>query len=190
MSDNNSQSNILAHWHFTNEQWREFLYYEKMEFENNTFADVRKILGFGVAGLFLVAILAGSKGGAAAFFLVLIMGSLFFGFCYLIHRLVRKSAEQRMQTQTGEVKVSDLEVSINGAIYDWRGKWSVPTIYRDYIYIGETKILLLNFTSKSWVNIRGSRHDIEKKFLVPVQPGKEPEADYVIAEITGKPFQK
>lgn len=186
MPDNSSKSNILAQWYFTNEQWREFLYYEKLEFENNTFADVRKILGFGVAGLVATAVFVGSKGGLAAFIFALIAGSLFFGFCYLIHRLVRKGAEQRMNKQTGEVKVFDMRVDINGAAYDWRSPWGVPTIYKDYIYIGEKKMLVLNFTSTTWINIKGSRHKGEKKFLVPVEPGKESEADFVIAEITGR----
>ena len=183
MSNNSLQSNILAHWHFTNDQWREFLYYEKIEFENNTFADVRKIIGFGVAGLFLVALIVGSRGGVAGFLFALIAGSLFFGFCYLIHSLVRKSAEQKMQTEKGEVKVSESEVSINGAIYDWRGKWEVPTIGKDYVYVGETKMLLLRFKSLSWVNIRKTRHRIDKNFIVPVQPCRESEADYVIEKI-------
>jgi hypothetical protein len=190
MSGNSSKSNILAHWFFTNEQWREFLYYEKLEFESRTLVDVRMILTFGVAVVFIIAIFGGAKGGAAVFFFVLIAGSLFFGFCYLIHRLVRKNAEQKMNRQTGEVKVTKLWVDINGAIYDWRGQWSLPQIMKDYIYIGEEKMLLLIFISTGSVSVRGTRHPVEKKFLVPVQPGKEAEADFVIAEITENFFKK
>ncbi len=186
MPENISKTNILAHWHFTAEQWREFVYYEKLDFENRTLADVRMILPFGVIGIFVIALIGASKGGVPVFFFVIIAGSLFFGFCYLIYRLVRKSAEQRMNQQTGEVKVFDLWVDINGAGYDWRSPWSVPTIYKDYIYIGETKMLVLNFTSTTWINIKGNRHKSEKNFLVPVELGKESEADFVIAKITRK----
>ncbi len=190
MSNNSLKSNILAHWFFTNEQWREYLYYEKLEFESRTFVDVRKILTFGVAVLFVIAVIGGANGGAAVFFFVLVAGSLFFGFCFLIHLLIRKSAEQKMNRQTGEVKVAKLWVDINGAIYDWRGQWSLPQIIKDYIYIGEEKMLLLRFISTGSVFVRGTRHPVEKKFLVPVQPGKEAEADFVITEITKKTFRK
>lgn len=190
MPENVSKPNVLARWRFTAEQWREFVYYEKLEFENRTFADVRMLLPFGVIGIFVIALIGASKGGVPVFFFVMIAGSLFFGFCYLIHRLVRKSAEQRMNKQTGEVKVFDMRVDINGTAYDWRTPWSVPTIYKDYIYIGETKMLVLNFTSTGWITIKGNRHKIEKNFLVPVEPGKESEADFVIAEITERSFNK
>ncbi|MDQ3750403.1 MAG: hypothetical protein M3367_15520 [Acidobacteriota bacterium] len=190
ISANNSKSCILAHWHFTNEQWREYLYYEKLEFESNTFVDLRMILTFGVAALCIIAIGGGLKGGAAVFVFILIAGSLFFGFCYLIHRLVRKSAEQRLQTQTGEVKITKIWVDINGVVFDWRGHWSLPQIYKDYIYIGEEKMLLLSFRCTGWVSVKGSRVPVEKKCLVPIPPGKEAEADFVMRAITENFFKK
>ncbi|MCA1623061.1 MAG: hypothetical protein LC768_05880 [Acidobacteria bacterium] len=190
MPDNNSKSRVLAHWHFTNELWREYLYYEKLEFESNTFVDLRMILTSGVAVLSIVAIFGGMKGGPAVFFFALIAGSLFFGFCYLIHRLVRKSAEQRLQTQTGEVKITKIWVDINGVIFDWRGHWSLPQIYKDYTYIGDEKMLLLNFTCNGWMYVKGEKEPVEKKCLIPVPPGKETEADLVITEITKNFFKK
>jgi hypothetical protein len=190
MSKESSRSAILAHWFFTNEQWREFLYYEKLEFESRAFVDVRTVMTFGVAILFVLAVIGGAKGGPAVFFLVFIAGGLFLGLCFLIHRLIRKSAEQKMNKQTGEVKVTKLWVDINGAIYDWRGRWSLPTILKDYIYIGEEKMLLLTFISNGSIAVRGRREQIEKKFLVPVQIGKEAEADFVIREITENYFKK
>jgi hypothetical protein len=190
MTEKSSKSKILAHWHFTKEQWNQYLYHEKLAFESNTFVDVRKILTFGVAVLVLIAIMGAAKGGPAVFFFVLIAGSLFFGFCYLIHRAVRKVAEQRLHTLTGEVKVTKLRVDINGVIYDWRGKWSLPQIRKEYVDTGMGKMLFLKFICTGSMFVRGSRHPIEKKFLVPVQPGKESEADFIITEITENYFKK
>ena len=190
MPDKDSKLRILAHWYFTNAQWREFLYYEKLDFESRTLVDLRTILTFGVGILFLIAIIGGAKGGPAVFIFVLLAGSLFFGFCYLIHRLVRKSAEQRLEKLTGEVKITKIWVDINGVIFDWRGPWSLPQIYKDYLYIGDEKMLLLNFNCTGWVFVRGSRYPTEKKCLVPVPPGKESEAEFVISEITENFFKK
>ena len=81
----NSNSKLLAHWRFNREQWREFLYFEKVEFEHRTFVDLRKILTRGVVILFLIAIFGAAKGGLAVFIFVLLAGNLFLGFCYLIH---------------------------------------------------------------------------------------------------------
>lgn len=189
-STENSKSKVLAHWHFTNEQWREYLYYEKMEFESNSLVDLRTILTFGVAALFIIAIIGGAKGGPAVFVFILILGTVFFGFCYLIHRLIRKSAEQQLQKQTGEVKITKLGVNINGVTFDWRGHWSLPEIYKDHIYIGEEKMLLLNFRCSGSIAVKGGREPVEKRCLVPVQIGKESEADFVIAEITKNYFKK
>ena len=190
MSDNKSKTRILAHWHFPNEQWREYLYYEKMEFESNIFVDLRMILTFGIAGLFVIAIIGGAKGGPAVFVFVMIAGTVLFGFCYLMHRLVRKSAERRLNSQTGEVKISKIRVDINGVIFDWRGHWSLPQISKEYIYIGEEKMFLLNFRCTGSIAVKGGREPVEKKCLVPVPPGKETEADFVITEITENFFKK
>lgn len=131
---------------------------------------------------------AGQK--AVRRYLFLLAGRLFFGFCYLIHRLVRKSAEQRLEKLTGEVKITKIRVDINGVIFDWRGRWNLPKIYKDYLYIGEEKMLLLNFICTGWVFVRGNRYPTEKKCFVLLPPGKESEADYVIKEITENFFNK
>ena len=68
MPDDNSKSRVLAHWHFTDEQWREYLYYEKLVSEINTFDDLRMILTGAVAVLSLVAIDGGMKACPAVFF--------------------------------------------------------------------------------------------------------------------------
>ena len=190
MSADNSKSRILAHWHFTNDQWREFLYYEKLDFESRKMVDLKKILTTGVGILFVVALIGAAKGGFGVFIFAMSAGSLFLGVCYLIYWLVRKSAEQRLETLTGEVKITKLWVDINGVIFDWRRRWGLPQIYKDYIHIGEEKMLLLNFTCKGWVTIKGTRYSTEKKCLVPVPPGKESEADFVISEITENFFGK
>lgn len=148
------------------------------------------ILTFGIAGLFVIAIGGGAKRDPGVFFFVLTAGSLFFGFCYFIHRPVRKNAEQRLNAQTGEVKITKIRVDINGVIFDWRGHWSLPQISKEYIYIGEEKMFLLNFRRTGSVAVKGGREPVEKKCLVPVPPGKETEADFVITEITENFFKK
>ena len=175
---------------FYNRAWREYLYYEKLEFESHSFVDLRMILTSGIAVTSIIAITGGVKGGPAVFVLILILGTVFLAFCYLLHRLVRKSSEQQLQKQTGEVKISKIGVDINGVIFDWRGQWSLPEIYKEHIYIGEEKLLLLNFRCTGSIAVKGGREPVEKRCLVPVQLGKEVEADFVIAEITKNFFKK
>lgn len=189
-STKNSNPPLLAHWRFTNEQWREFIYYEKLDCEHRTFVDLRTILTFGIGGLGIISIIAATKGGLPAFLIVLALGVLFFGFCFGIHRLVRMDTKRKLNTMTGEVQITSRNVNVNGAVFDWRGNWSLPYIQKDYIYIGEKKMLLLNFTCNGWVYVKGGREPIEKKWLVPVEPGKESEADAVIKELTETWSQK
>ena len=186
----NSNPRILAHWHFTNEQWREFSYYEKLDFEHRTLVDLRTILTLGAAGLGIISIIAATKGGLPAFFIVLALGILFFGFCFGIHRLVRMDTERKLNSMTGEVKITSRNVDVNGAVFHWKGHWSLPYIEKDYIYMGEEKMLLLNFTCNGWVYVKGGKEAVEKKWLVPVEPGKESEADAVIKELTETWSQK
>jgi hypothetical protein len=186
----NSKPKILAHWVFTNPQWREFLYYEKLDFESRSLVDLKKVVIGGAVIISLLAILAGGKGGPAAFIFILLAGTLFIGFCYLIHRLIRKGAEQRLRTATGEVIITSKWVNINGVIFEWYHGWGVPQIYKDYIYLGEEKMPLLNFSCTRWMTVRGGREQIEKKCLVPVPPGRESEADHIISEITRNDFRK
>ena len=189
-SNKNSESRLLAHWRFTNEQWKEFLYYEKLDFESRGLVDARTVLVGGVIVIGLLSVMAlfgstgrGYRGGPAASLFVLIAGSLFLGFCFLIHRLVRKSAENRLKTLTGEIQITNTLVSVNGVIFDWGKGWSRPEIYKEYIYLGEEKMTLLSFICTRWARAKSGTERFEKKCLVPVPPGKEAEADFVISEI-------
>jgi hypothetical protein len=187
MSNNNPKSGLLAHWYFTNEEWREFLYYEKLEYESRNFIDLRAVLIGAIVILSIIALFGAAKGGPAVFIFVMLAGGLFIGICYLIHRLIRKSNERKLQTQTGEVQITKSWVGVNGVYFDWGKGWSRPQIHKDYIYLGKEKMMLLNFTSTGYVSVKGGREQIEKKCLVPVPPGKESEADVVISEINN-PF--
>jgi len=191
LTPKNSNPPLLAHWRFTNEQWREFLYYEKLDSEHRTFVDLRTILTFGVAGLGIISIIAATKGGLPAFLIVLALGVLFFGFCFGIHRLVRMDTERKLNSMTGEVKITTRNVYVNGGLFfDWGKGWGLPHIEKNYLYIGEEKMLLLNFSCNGSVQVRGSRHPTEKNCIVPVELGKESEADIVIKELTETWSQK
>ncbi len=187
----NSNPPLLAHWRFTNEQWREFLYYEKLESEHRTFVDLRTVIFFGAAVIGIISIIAASKGGFPAFLFVLGAGILFLGICYGIHRLVRMSAEQTLNSATGDVKITTRNIYVNdGWFFDWGKGWSLPRIEKDSLYIGEQKLLLLKFSCRGFVTVRGTRHETKKHCLVPVELGKESEADSVIKELTETWSQK
>ncbi len=191
MPNKNPKPQLLAHWHFTADQWREFSYYEKLEFEHRTFVDLRMIIIFGAAILGVISIAAAVKGGFPAFLLVFGGGILFVGFCYGIHRLVRVDAEQKLDSVTGDVKITTRNVYVNdGLFFDWGKGWGLPRIEKDYLYIGDAKMLLLNFSCRGSVTVRGTRHETERKCIVPVELGKEAEADAVIKELTETWSQK
>lgn len=188
MATDNPKSALLAHWHFTNEQWREFLYYEKLDSESRKLVDLKAVLTGGIVIITLIAFFGAVKGGPGVFVLVVALGFSFIGLCYLIDRIIRLSNERKLRTLTGEVKIVDGQVIVNGVIYEWRGL-SRPEIYKDYIYLGEEKMPLLVFNCTRWITVKGGREKIEKKWLVPVPPGKEAEADIVISEITENYFK-
>ena len=185
MSDKNSNPKLLVHWRFPNEQWREFIYYEKLASEHRTFVDLRTVVFFGAAVIGFISLLAASKGGLPAFLIVLAGGTLFLGICYGIHRLIRVSVEQTLNSATGDVKITTRNIYVNdGWFFDWGKGWGLPRIEKDSLYIGEQKLLLLNFSCRGSVYVRGSRHETEKHCIVPVELGKESEADAVIKELT------
>lgn len=187
------QPRLLARWHFTNEQWREFLYYEKLDSDSRNLVDLKAVLIGGLVIIFLIAFFGAAKGGLGVFVFVIAAGSLFIGLCYLVHWLIRRGNERRLQTETGEVQITSSWANVNGVVFKWG--WNRPQIYKDYIYLGEEKMLLLQFTCTGRIRVRGVTEQYERKCLVPVPPGKEAEADFVISEITKgyadqKPQQK
>ncbi|MCY7347784.1 MAG: hypothetical protein LH614_16420 [Pyrinomonadaceae bacterium] len=189
MAQKNSNPKLLAHWRFTAEQWREFSYYENLESEHRSFVDLRMVIIFGAAILGFISVIALVKGGLSAFLLVGGGGILFVGFCYLIHRLVRLDAKQKLQSVTGDVKITTRNVYVNDVLFfDWGKGWGLPLIEKDYLYIGDRKLLLLNFSCRRIV--RRSRDEIKKHCMVPVELGKESEADAVIKELTETWSQK
>lgn len=182
MARDNPQTRLLAHWHFTNEQWREFLYYEKLDSDIRNLVDLKAVLIGGVVIIFLIAFFGAAKGGLGVFLFVIAAGSLFIGLCYLVYWLIRRGNERKLQTVTGVVQITSSWVNVNGVVFNWN--WNRPQIYKDYIYLGEEKMLLLQFTCTGRILVRGGTEQYERKCLVPVPPGKEAEADYVISEIT------
>ncbi len=192
-SQTSTGSGPLAHWHFTAEQWKEFRYYEKLEFENSSLLDEKTVLIGGFVIIVLLAIAAsfmsnrmGHPGGPAASAFVLVVGSLFLGVCFLIYRLVRKSNEQKLNTLTGKVLINRTSVNVNGVFFEWFGGWGLPEITESYLHVGNEKMLLLHFKCMRWMRLNRTTERIEKTCLVPVPPGKEAEARSAIAEITGK----
>ncbi len=187
----NSNPKLLAHWRFPNEQWREFLYYEKLEAEHRTFLDLRTVVFFGAAVIGLISLGAATKGGLPAFLLVLAGGTLFLSVCYGIHLLIRMSTENTLNSATGDVQITSRNIYVNGGLFfDWGKGWGLPRIAKDALYIGEQKILLLKFSCRGSVTVRGARHETEKHCIVPVELGKESEADAVIKELTETWSQK
>lgn len=184
---------VLAHWHFNAEQWREFRYYEKLDFQNRSSLDEKTVL---IGGGIIVVILAigasfvpnrlGHPGSLAASLLVLILGFAFLGGCFLIYRLVRKNAENKLNTETGQVMITMKLANVNGVVFTWGSGWSWASISESYIPIGDKQMLLLRFKCSRWISVRGSRERIEKTGLVPVPIGKEAEARAAVARINEK----
>lgn len=99
---------------------------------------------------------------------------------------MRAGGEQLLNSAIGgEVKVTTRNVYVNGSMFfAWGGIGGLPQIEKDYLYIGDQKLLLLNFTCRHAVYVRGTRHESERKCMIPVELEKESEADAVIKELT------
>lgn len=184
---------ILAHWHFNSEQWKEFRYYEKLEFDNRAHIDEKSVLIGGIVVIVLVAIGAsfvpnrmGHQGSLAASILVFILGSVFLGGCFLIYRLIRKNNEQKLNTETGQVVITRRSANVNGVVFEWFSGWGLPRITESYIHIGSEKMLLLRFQCSRMIRVRNVNERIEKIGLVPVPPGREPDARAAAAAILEK----
>ena len=159
MARGKSNPKVLAHWHFTNEQWCEFLYYEKLDSDSRNLVDLKAVLTGGAVIIALIAFFGAVKGGLAVFVFVIAAGSLFIGLGCLIFWLIRRGNERKLQTLTGEVQITSSWVYVNGVVFDW--SWNRPQIYKDYIYLGEEKMLLLQFTCTGRILVRGGTEQIE-----------------------------
>ena len=177
---------VLADWHYSPEEWKEYVEYEKQERENEIPDFLKNSLYYiAAAGIVLLIVVLISAQFAAVIFILMAV-PVFLAFAVGTHWLIRKSELATMDSRPGDVKIMTNGVSINGLWFDWefggdRTRFLTATRSTNYTTTG--KLNLLEFKCLVKIRVRGMDQNFDKKWRVPIPNGKEQEADVVIQKL-------
>ncbi len=197
MSQTSISSDTLAHWHFTENEWQDFVNYELKEKIKNYRSLRNGFIGIIAAAAIIMILLIlipflmlkkyetiwrGDVWGPVivvaiiAGFLLLIIG---------IYILILKNKITRLKSLSGDVLITLNGVCINGAWFSWKfGKigWRFYGARRKTITsekAGKLEILEFKMTAVNRMNESNIRGKIASE-RVPIPKGKESEADQII----------
>ncbi len=186
MTRDPKSSEILAHWHFSPEEWREYVEYEK-EFRQNEFGDFfQKAMPYIVATGIVIMLLTLLSSELAAIFIVFVFVAGFLGFACLIHWLIRQNELSAMNSRPGEVQITIYGVSTNGLWFDWEfegNRIGFKSARRLNAHTITGKLNYLEFNCPVKIRVKGKYIKLEKRWRVPIPNGREAEADLVIQRL-------
>jgi hypothetical protein len=187
MSERDAESNFLAAWRYTPEEWRIFTENEREHhrFEvSDELTKHRNLIVIGGAIAVLMGLLAGGLPGLAIV-LVLVVG--FLVVVTFIHQVMRKTAQHGLEAMNGEVWIMPDGVCTNGMWFGWAARdpnWRLRIVRRETIFSNEGKgVEILEFKCIGTVTIRGQPMTVDKEWRVPIPAGKEAEADAIITRL-------
>lgn len=179
-------SEVLADWNYSPEEWREYVEYEK-DVRSSEIPDFFKNAGYYiVAAAIVLMFIILLSGEMAAVFLVLLFLPGVLALAVGIHWLIRKGEASTMASHAGRVQIFTNGVSTNGLWFDWefegdRSRFLSAT--RTTTYMSTAKVNLLEFKCVVKIRVRGTDQTFDKKWRVPIPKGKENEADVVIQRL-------
>ncbi len=191
-----ASSEVLAHWQYTPDEWRDFLHYEAKQYEK-FFKSLRN-------GIIVIIIIAVALVIALLLIPLWLMGSLWgsdvygpvFGVTFVaglslaglgIAWRVQRHKLSRFGAHAGDVYIMLNGVNINGVWFDWgygEFGWRLRHVGRQTIAVGPAKSMkILEFKCVAYN--RGSRlsNRVDKACRIPVPGGKETEADRIIERL-------
>lgn len=186
MSEQNASSEILAHWHYAPDEWREFVEYEK-DIRGNEIGDFFRDNIFYIAAVIAVLMIGAlMSGDLAAIVLIFLLVAGFLAVVSAIHWLIRQNELSTLKARAGEVQITIYGINTNGLWFDWEfeGNHSrFQSVKRLNSYTATGKLNFLEFKCLVKIKVRGTYQTFDKKWRVPVPRDKEHEADVVIKRL-------
>jgi len=190
-----ASSEVLAHWHYTPDEWRDFVHDEAKQFEK-----VFKSLRYGIIGIIVIAVplviallliplwLMGSKWGPDVYgpvFGVTFFAGFFLAVLGIVWYLQRHKLS-RLRARAGEVYIMLNGVNTNGVWFGWGFSelgWRLRDVRRKTISTGPAKSMeVLEFKCAAHdshaLNRRAAR-----AWRIPIPAGKGAAADRIIERL-------
>jgi len=188
-------SEILAHWHYEPELWRDFVEYESRVYRKSVRSALHFIYGTIIGAVVLITLFSVVPYLVTKRWSSDIWGPAFgIGFIAAIFLLVggivwlmRREKMARFRAKTGEAVITLNEINVNGVSFRWdygEVGWRFLSAERKSVDVTPLKrieILELKFLNR----IPASPGPIEDigEWRIPVQRGKERDADNVIERL-------
>ena len=186
MSEQLNSSEILAHWHYAPDEWREFVEYEKHIRGDEIGGFFQKIIPYIAAIIIVMMIAALISGVLAAIVFVFLLAAGFLTLVVGIHWLIRQNELSTLKSRAGEVRITIYGINTNGLLFDWEfeGDHSrFQSVRRLNAHTATGKLNFLEFKCLVKIKVRGTYQTFDKHCRVPIPNGKEAEADILIQRI-------
>ncbi len=196
MSQQPASSEVLAHWHYPPELWRDFVQYESGIYRKSIRSARYFIIGTIIVTIILIILFSVVPFLVTGKFDSNIWGPAFgIGFiaaiCLVIGFVVlrmRKEKIARLAAKAGEVVIALNEININGLSFNWNygesSGWQFLAAGRKTVAVDPLKkmeILELKFVT--FIPSKNTPQRDEAQWRVPVQMGHEAEADRIVARL-------
>jgi hypothetical protein len=187
MAERTEDSESLAYWRYSPEQWRDFTESERSTNQYEVSDTLTKYLNVIVIGGAIAVVFGLLAGGLPGLLIVLVFVVGFLLVVTIIHQAIRRTAQHGLEVRPGEVWIMIDGVCTNGMWFGWAARdpaWRLRIVRRTTVFTKVGKgIEVLEFKCLGSVPLRGGRVAIDKEWRVPVPAGKETEADAVVTRI-------
>lgn len=179
-------SEVLAHWHYTPDEWREFVEHEKGVRGDEIGGFFQKIIPYIAAIIIVMMIAALISGALAAIVFVFLLAAGFAVFAVGIHWLIRQNELSTLKSRAGEVRITIYGVNTNGFWFDWefegdRSRFQSVKCLNAHTATG--RLNFLEFKCLVKIKVRGTYQTFDKLWRVPIPNGREEEADILIQRL-------
>jgi hypothetical protein len=195
MPQSTASPEILAHWQYQPELWRDFVEYESGRYKKSVRSAKYLIAGTIISAIVLISLLSviplivtkkfDSSIWGPALGITLIAGIfLAAGFIMLA---MRREKIARLNTKTGEAVIALNRISLNGVDFDWGyggSGWQLVAAERKMVAVNPLKkIEVLELRFITVIPGKNTTHREEGDWRIPVQMGRESEADRIIERL-------
>jgi hypothetical protein len=187
---------VLAHWHYEPELWRDFVQYESGIYRKSVRSARYFIIGtiigtvalitlFSVIPLLVTKKFDSSIWGPTFGIIVIAAICLAIGTILL---LIRREKITKLKAKNGEVRLTLNELNINDIVFSWNygesSGWRFIDAERKTVSVAPLKsIQVLELKFVTFIPSKNTPQRETGEWRVPVQTGKESEADRVIERL-------
>jgi hypothetical protein len=187
---------VLAHWHYEPELWRDFVQYESGLYRKSVRSARYFIIGTGIGTVALITLFSlipllvtkkfdsGIWGPA---FGIIVIAAICLAIAS-IFLLIRREKITKLKAKTGEVRLTLNELNINDIVFSWNygeaSGWQFLDAERKPVSVTPLKsIQILELKFVTFIPSKNTPQREEGEWRVPVQSGKESEADRVVERL-------